>query len=187
MASSHHPHLQKSKLSAPETISLLYHDIFNYPLTRGELDRWLAGESLTLRKARPSIEFQEDCYYLKNRGEVIKKRVENTKSSKQKIKYLSLYEDYFESQTNILMVGITGSLAMLNASQDSDIDLMIITKRGKMWTTRLSLLLSLKRKGVPLRKPNDPDEKNKFCFNIWLDETKLSLPKAKETPTQHMR
>lgn len=75
------------------------------------------------------------------------------------------------------MVALTGSLAMTNAQDDSDIDLMIITSRGTLWVSRFVAYLVLKLTGFQVRSPKDKDEKDKLCVNIWLDEADLCWEK----------
>jgi len=66
---------------------------------------------------------------------------------------------------------------MNNAKEESDIDLMIITKRNRLWLTRLTSYLVLRMMNYAVRKPNDKDQKDKLCLNIWLDESALSWGK----------
>lgn len=77
----------------------------------------------------------------------------------------------------IKFVGITGALAMENADDASDIDLIIITQTGTLWTSRALALLSLKAIGFPVRRYQDKDQKDKLCLNMWLDEAVLAWPK----------
>jgi D-beta-D-heptose 7-phosphate kinase/D-beta-D-heptose 1-phosphate adenosyltransferase len=68
---------------------------------------------------------------------------------------------------------------MDNADEESDIDLMIITQRGTLWTTRLISLLTLRIFGFDVRRFGQKNEKDKLCLNIWLDETSLSWDKKR--------
>ncbi len=77
----------------------------------------------------------------------------------------------------IKMVAVTGALAMENANEEADIDLMIITSKDTLWTTRLFTLLLLDILGIPRRKYGDRNQKNKLCLNIWLDENNLAWRK----------
>jgi hypothetical protein len=64
---------------------------------------------------------------------------------------------------------------MANASKNSDIDLMVITKNNRLWQTRLKTLASLKRSGVAARRAGDANEKDRLCLNIWLDVADLLI------------
>lgn len=89
-----------------------------------------------------------------------------TEIAKRAAKILSLVP-------GIKMVAVTGSLAMENSDDESDIDLMIVTKTGRLWTTRLLSYLSLYAFRFSLRSPNDKNQKDKLCLNMWLDEHDL--------------
>ncbi len=75
------------------------------------------------------------------------------------------------------MIAITGALAMNNASEDSDIDFLMITKKGSLWTTRFLAIVLLKVFGIPRRKYGDKRTRDRLCLNIWLDESDLAWSK----------
>jgi len=152
---------------------LIYHDIFSFPLRRQEISRWKPGK-LRLRRGRPQISDRDGFVYLKGREHLIEERLKREQISKQKAKILSTFKEIFENDKFILMVGITGSLAMASAGEDSDIDLLLITKSGKLWTTRLKTLLRLKKMKV-VRSPKSKYEKDKLCLNMWMDEFDLVI------------
>ena len=60
-----------------------------------------------------------------------------------------------------------------NNLKNSDIDLLIITRKNMLWTTRALVYGVLKVMGYQLRKPEQKSEKDKLCLNMWLDETSL--------------
>ena len=65
----------------------------------------------------------------------------------------------------IKLVALTGSFAANNAKKKDDIDLFIVTSAHTLWLTRPICLLFPKI----------------FCFNLWLDESALSVPQSKHT------
>lgn len=71
------------------------------------------------------------------------------------------------------MIAVTGSLAMENCSEDSDIDLLIITKKNSLWLTRILVYILLNASGQLLRKPRVKNERDALCLNMWLDESDL--------------
>lgn len=105
----------------------------------------------------------------------IKNNQTNIKIAKAKslAKILSLNQ-------NILFVGITGSVAFEQPEKEDDIDLMIVTKVNKLWTTRLWLKLWVLSHNIPHRKYNQKEKGNEFCFNLWMDESALLVPKIKQ-------
>lgn len=81
---------------------------------------------------------------------------------------------------NILFIGITGSVSYENPNKNDDIDLMIITKENKLWTTRLWLKLWVFMHHIPHRKYNRKENGDEFCFNLWISESELLIPKEKQ-------
>ncbi|MFA6007241.1 MAG: nucleotidyltransferase domain-containing protein [Candidatus Shapirobacteria bacterium] len=79
----------------------------------------------------------------------------------------------------IEMVGITGSVAAEAAKKNEDIDLLIITKADELWWNRLYLRIYVLINQIPHRVFGKKEKENEFCFNLWLDENALEIPKSK--------
>jgi hypothetical protein len=77
---------------------------------------------------------------------------------------------------NILFIGVTGSVASFYPQKNDDIDLIIITKDNTLWSTRFLLKLFLIYKKIPHRHHGDIEESDNFCFNLWLDNSSLTIP-----------
>lgn len=82
---------------------------------------------------------------------------------------------------NILFLGVSGSVASGHPKENDDIDLVLITKRNKLWLTRFWLRISIFLNKIPHRKYGQKEMKDDFCFNLWLDEDGLKLPINKQT------
>lgn len=178
----HHPLQRNSRLTEKDSIALLYHDIFGYPLNAHEFKRWEPGERLKLRKARPKVCEVNGYYVISGKEKLVTRRLTNEFHSKSKIKILSFAKPIFEEDNNILMVGITGSLAMSSAGSNSDIDLMIVTQEGAMWKSRLQTLLALRRNKIKVRSSGDSSERDKLCLNMWLDSGNLKVEESLRNP-----
>ncbi len=159
-------------LNFNEKASVLYHDLFDYPLNFSDLIKWQLTEPVTINR-NPEVVNKRKFYFLKGREGLIYKRTLRKRISAKKMKIAQKASIFLSFLPGVKMVAVTGSLAMENSSEESDIDLMIITKRGGLWTTRLLSYLVLGVMHFMLRKPNDPNQKNKLCLNIWLDESNL--------------
>ena len=72
----------------------------------------------------------------------------------------------------IKFIGISGGLALENATKDDDIDLFIIVKKGTLFTTRFWILALLEWKKLR-RKRGDRYPANKVCVNLLVDESRL--------------
>lgn len=161
------------ELELDEILSLKYHDIFDYPLTKSELLKWKTGRLIKSKKENIKIGKIKGYFFLKGKSSNIQKRLLNEKYSKYKLKIARKAVKVLSRITFIKFVGITGSLAMNNASKNSDIDLMIITTHKRLWLTRSIVYLLLYMNKFILRKPNSKDEKNALCLNMWLDDKSL--------------
>jgi D-beta-D-heptose 7-phosphate kinase/D-beta-D-heptose 1-phosphate adenosyltransferase len=162
-------------LKREQIASVVYHDIFDFPLNSAELYKWKTGKEAikNIKHKTPGIEYKRGYFYLRSRDKLISKRLVRDKISEEKMKLARKYGLIIKYIPSVKMVAITGALAMGNASEDSDIDLMIITSKRALWTTRLIIWSLLKTLGFPLRRPGDKHEKDKLCLNIWLDESDL--------------
>lgn len=153
-------------------LSLAYHDIFNFPLNKLELVKWYSKLKNSKTQKLQIIQ-KNNFYFINGRQNIIKNRIENEKYSQKKLKIAKKAAILILKIPTILFVGITGSLAMLNADKNSDIDLMIITKANTLWITRLYCYIIIWLNGYKTRHPKSKLEKDKLCINLWLDESDL--------------
>lgn len=169
-----------SKVDLGGLVSIVYHNLFGFALTQEELDKWIVGKEVALSYKLEDlnrVKFQNGYYFLEGNKGAILKRDLRKRFSVKKMKIAKKVAEVLERIPTVRMVGVTGSLAMGNANEASDIDLMIITTRGTVWVTRAISYLTLKLLGFNLRKPKDRNEKDKLCFNMWLDERDLKIEK----------
>lgn len=79
----------------------------------------------------------------------------------------------------IQAIALTGSTAVYNAKHDDDVDFMIVTASNTLWLTRLCVIvIALYKKK---RRSWGKEEKNSWCFNLWLEEDALRLPDRLKT------
>lgn len=160
--------------------TLAYHDIFEYPLKLPEIEKFLIGDNskLSLRETikelinQKKIGQKKDYFFLKNRSKIVKIRLDRARYSKTKFKKAKSYASLLKVIPTIKLVALSGALAMENSHKGDDVDFVIITKKGTLWTTRFlanSLLLPFKR---------DPQGKkiaDRACLNIFIDEQDLKI------------
>lgn len=90
-----------------------------------------------------------------------------------------LVEEHLSKMKGIKMIGVTGSVAAESARTKEDIDLLIVTNMNELWWWRLYLRVYMWWHRIPHRRFGKKEKRNEFCFNLWLDEDKLSIPKSK--------
>lgn len=144
--------------------TLAYASIFNYPLTTSEIRHWLIGQKAPLKEVKrfniPKQNFEE--------------RRKKDKISLKKWAIAKKTASLLSKIPTILAILVTGNLSMNNSSADDDIDLLIITQKNTLWTTRFfaNLLTDL----IKIRRhPGDKRYKDKICLNMFLDEDHLLI------------
>lgn len=169
-------------LTAEEAFSIFYHNIFDYPLAYSEIVRWTPKNP---PKKQVKIEFKNGFYFISGREGLIYRREVRKRHSRKKIKIAEKASKIMSFIPFIKMVGTTGSVAMNNATEDSDIDLIVVTEQGRLWTSRLIAYVLLNLLGFGLRIPKKTTQKDKLCLNIWLDENNLTWKKERNYYTAH--
>ena len=166
--------------------TLIYSDIFDYPLSQEEIWRFLIGvkidrksfekelRSLAKSESTP-LGCRHNFYYLLGREKIVKKRTERERISRQKLKIAKKIAKWLSYIPTTLFVGISGALALKNSHKDDDIDLFVITSKNTLWLTRLMMAILLILTGH-YRKRNAKDVCDKICLNMLIDETNLQLP-----------
>ncbi|MBI4039456.1 hypothetical protein HY388_01350 [Candidatus Daviesbacteria bacterium] len=164
--------------------TLVYADVFDYPLTRQECYFYLISKtplSVTeLRQAlsqltkNKKIKSRKGFYFLPGRKQVILSRGERSEFAKKKLILAKQVAGVIGFIPSVRLVGITGALSMQNTSKDDDIDLMVITSNGTLWITRLLVTLLV----VVIGKKRFPQQQkvgDKICLNMYIDESALDM------------
>jgi len=171
----------RGKLNFPPgaLFSLYYHNIFRYPLKKEELEKWTAGKTLWGDLEGAVITTKDGYFFLDARTELIAQRRIREKISQEKRVIAGKAARLLAKIPSVRMVGITGSLAMGAADVHDDIDLMVITAPGTLWSTRALAYLLLNLNRFPVRRFGEKETKDKLCLNIWLDTDNLAWEKTK--------
>jgi hypothetical protein len=139
--------------------TLAYADIFDYPLTAPEVYRYLTSlkaspQEINRALANKTLFAQVDEYVmLRGREEIAETRKRRAKIAFRLWPKAVRYGRIIGILPFVRMVAVTGSLAMNNAEEGKDVDYMIVTAPGHLWTCRaLSLLVArlAKLEGVSL-------------------------------------
>jgi hypothetical protein len=160
--------------------TVAYADIFDYPLTADEIEKFLIGSSKTegLKEALTQMTadnklINADIFYgLPGRERIIKIRQRRRSSSHPKLKKAQRIAAVLRFIPWIRLVGVTGALAMGNCEEDDDIDLMIITAADRLWLTR-GLLVTFLRLTGQYRRPGKI--KDRICPNLIVSEDALEF------------
>lgn len=167
--------------------TLAYADVFDYPLTEGEVWRFLISNKKfsyqsiqrVLNAQNKLIIAKHGYYSFKNRTHIIDKRIKKELYVDQKMKIAHKISSYLFHLPTVLLIGVSGGLAIRNAEKKDDIDLFVVTKTSTLWISRLILLVFLEMFGVR-RKRGDKNVENKICLNMLIDQSVLGLPKKRQ-------
>src|SRR3990172_1629516 len=173
--------------------TLIYADIFDYPLKINEIHKWLIGRKTTLlqiekaldklvkssrqRRGLPEtakLKVKSGYYFLPKRARIVGIRKRREKQSKIYFRKAKILSQLLKIIPWIKLVGVSGGLAMENAGKSDDIDLFIITSKNHLWISRLIALGLLSLVGQR-RKTGGKGRKiaGKLCVNTLLEEDRL--------------
>lgn len=202
--------------------ALQYFSLFDYPPTVEELYTFCKkrasykrfernlGEMVNLNKNYQLKPKNFHRYTLPEYSKNCKNYIEKQTISANKLNNFrfKLYIKLLSLFSQIKLVGLSGSISMMNAREEDDIDLFIITVKNRLFTGRfiallLAQLLNLRRyrdsamqffhtRVSPSPTAEPPSKvkriafapslhKNKVCLNLFFDERDLSVPKFKRS------
>lgn len=156
--------------------TLAYFDMFDYPLTGGEIYLFLknkypqtdfddALQCLILN----SLVFRFDSFYsLKNDRSLVTRRHNGNARAAEMIKIAGKVSDILIRFPYVRGIAISGSLSKNFADENSDIDLFIITAKNRLWIAR-TLMHAFKKLTFLVKK------EGYFCMNYYVDEEQLEI------------
>lgn len=166
--------------------TLIYSDIFDFPLTKEEIWKFLIAVNVDRASFEKTLtefplvkwEHEKGFYFLSGRGEIVEKRIKKKKESKKKITLAKKIIKKLSFFPTVLFIGISGGLALENSKEKDDIDLFVITRANTLWITRLLLVLLLILMGQ--YRGRGKKESQKICLNMLIDEDALMFEKDRQ-------
>ena len=166
--------------------TLTYFDIFNTPLTKEELFRWSWEEKTSdylsfLKNLNSLVEKkiiqnndgyyflpgQENNIYLRQKTvPIIEEKMQIAIKAIKKIRWIPFVEAVF----------VCNTVAGTGVKKESDIDVFIIIKKGRLWIARLLTTLTL---GFFRLRRNKKNITNKICLSFYTTDDALDFSKIK--------
>lgn len=175
--------LSKQNTSEQAIISTLaYFDIFKIPLNKGEISEYLLFKNLNEReidkilKQIHNLKVENGYYSLgleKNEYE------DKFKRSKEYWKRVDRYRFIFSICPYIKLVCVCNSLCINDTDENSDIDLLIITERNRIFLARLFITILTSFFGV---RRHGRKIKQRFCLSFFVSESNLDFKKIAIKP-----
>lgn len=154
--------------------TLVYADLFDYPLTPHEVVRYLgvAAEPAAIvaqlnRSAASGVVMRHNGYVaLPGRAELFDLRARREQTAARQWPAARRYARWLALVPFVRMVAVTGTLAVNNVEPADDIDLFIITQPGRLWLCRAWVVALVRLAALA------GDE---LCPNYFLSEQHLAF------------
>lgn len=153
-------------------LTVLYADIFSWPLTREELMRWAILHS-------PKHIPQKKYFFAPKKQYLVKLRNQKESFAKEKWRIARRSGEWLRYIPSLTLVGVTGGLSRNNVSREDDIDFFCLAAPGTIWITRMLATSMMGLLGLR-RRPGDSDVKNKICLNMFMSEDALNVQKQEQ-------
>jgi hypothetical protein len=166
----------RSEVSNHILKTLLYYDIFNYPLKDSEVFRFLGTNHVTFEFIQTQLrllveqhrvyQFQ-NFFTVQNREDLIHRRIKGNDLAEKSMTLAYQKAKLIMRFPFVRAVMASGSLSKGFMDENSDLDFFIVTEPGKLWIAR-TLLVLYKRLFLF-------NSHKYFCVNYFLDYDHLEI------------
>lgn len=180
-------------LHNPVLATIIYYDIFEYPLTRLEVHKFLVNPTRLAVSGRTDPISLEDVeeeleqlvnsgilgrkngfYFLNRKENLYDIRMARRKIADQKWKKFLKLVKFLALAPYLRGIFSSGSMALYNTEDKSDYDVLIIARSGRLYTCRFFLWLISSFLGSR-RKRYEKVAPDKLCFNHYLTDGDMEL------------
>jgi len=159
--------------------TLLYFEIFQYPLTLDEIHEYCCGCSSSKEEIKQQLEVLEEMGYVSrkdffyliqndNMPALVERRIKGNNEAQRYLKIAKRVSKFISYFPFVRGICLSGSLSKGYADSDSDIDFFIITEPGMLWIARTMLVL--------FKKIFLFNSHKYFCVNYFIDTNSLEIP-----------
>jgi hypothetical protein len=158
--------------------TIAYFDVFSYPLTANQIHEFLIGQRVAFFQleeavadmvARGIIRTGQEYYYSSQRtDEIVKQRQEDERRAAKMLRKARWISFFLKQVPFVRAIFITGSLSKNVATNQSDIDYMIVTAPNRLWICKMIL--------TAFRRIFLLNSKKYFCLNLMVTEQGIHFP-----------
>lgn len=155
----------------PLTYLELYKHLLSFrrPISFGEFLEQLDEH---FEQIKPYIIRERGFIFLRSNREAYVKRIQAGKTSVEKWRIAARMTRIISCLPYVRMIALTGSLALQTTHRESDIDLLIVAKTGRIWTTRIVVSAAMQILG---RRRHGSRVRDRICLNHFITDTNLTL------------
>lgn len=179
-----------SNLSKHILTTIAYYDVLGYPLTAFEAWKYLTAISndndadsikhsladvineLESEKLKKFVAERHGFYFLKGRAQLVEQRIRRNKIAQKKYRILLRAVRWLRFVPYVRLIAVTGRLAMKNTQAESDLDLLVVLKHGKIFTGRTLVTLLTHLLGKRRYKDKIAD---RICLNYFVTDKSLEI------------
>ncbi len=157
--------------------TLVYYDLFDYPLTAAEVERFIDEpvddrrmiyDRLTRLVEQGTVAEGEGFWYLRDRGaEIVRRRLRMERRGLEMWEVAERFARLMRHVPFVRGVLISGQLSRYVADEKSDIDYFIVTEPNRLWIARTILVL--------LRRTLLLNNRTWFCTNFFVSSDNLAI------------
>lgn len=156
--------------------TIIYYDIFNYPLTENDILTNCGSSKASHSPCLDALKFLIDnnviyslgeYYSLNNNYADVERRIKGNEEAKKWIKKSQSFSRIISWFPFVRGISLSGSLSKGFVDEDPDIDYFIITKPGRLWIAR-SLLIAFKKIFLL-------NSYKYFCLNYFIAQDNLEI------------
>lgn len=150
--------------------TLLYFDIFSYPLKEEEIYRCLDQEDICAKdfsqclhdmRSRGLLYSNREFYMVRPEPAWVDRRLKGNKLAEERLQKAYKVSRFIAKFPFVRGVMLSGSLSKGYMEEESDIDYFIVTRPGRLWIARTTLVLYKKIFLLNSHK--------NFCVNYFID------------------
>lgn len=152
---------------------IAFFSLFDTPLHRNEVDL-----------SHPVLRLVDDYHLLPGMDEtMIIKRKERQSRAHLIIQKNQAWFQLLAAHPGVEMIALCNSLSWLQATDESDIDLLIVTKPGMIWQTRFALTSVL---ALLNKRPTSTNHSGKICLSFFVSSDHLDLSSVRNQEDVYM-
>ena len=171
------PRRKPDSLSVSALRTLLYYDLFRYPLTAEEILYHNLQTDSSIKELKESLHKLcddeliyrfEEFYSLRDDPQLVERRKKGNKMAAAMLKTAARKSKFISRFPYVRAVCVSGSLSKNYFDESTDIDFFIITQPNRLWLCRSLLIL--------YKKIFLLNSKKYFCVNYFIDSENLEIP-----------